>query len=143
MPFELCNAPGTFQHYIDDTFREFLDQLLIIYLGRLLIYSDALAEHKKHVRMVLERLQEAGLCLKPSKCQFHVQEVAFLGFLVGPNGVQMDPATGEAITTWPVPESVHDVRVFLGLANFYRRFIKNFSKLAAPMTALLRKNKRF
>jgi hypothetical protein len=91
--------------------------------------------------MVLERLQEAGLCLKPSKCQFHVQEVTFLGFLVGPDGVKMDPAKVEAITSWPVPKSVHDVRVFLGLANFYRRFIKHFSKMATPMTALLRKNK--
>ena len=143
MPFGLCNAPGTFQHYMNDTFRDFLDKFLIIYLDDLLIYSDTLAEHKKHVRMVLERLQEAGLCLKPSKCQFHVQEVAFLGFLVGPTGVRMDPAKVEAITSWPTPESVHDVRVFLGLANFYRRFIKNFSKVATPMTALLKKNRRF
>src|SRR5271156_3593683 len=81
--------------------------------------------------------------LKPSKCQFHVQEVAFLGFLVGPTGVRMDPAKVEAITSWLTPESVHDVRVFLGLANFYRRFIKNFSKVATPMTALLKKNRRF
>src|SRR5277367_721955 len=86
MPFGLCNAPGTFQHYMNDTFPEFLDKFLIIYLDDLLIYSDTLAEHKKHVRMILERLQEAGLCLKPSKCQVHVQEVAFLGFVVGPKG---------------------------------------------------------
>jgi len=143
MPFGLCNAPGTFQHYMNDTFREFLDKFLIIYLDDLLIYSDTLAEHKKHVRMILERLQEAGLCLKPSKCQFHVQEVAFLGFVVGPKGVRMDPTKVEAITSWPAPRSVHDVRVFLGLANFYRRFIKNFSKMATPLTALLKKNRRF
>src|SRR5271170_8055094 len=93
--------------------------------------------------MVLERLQEAGLCLKPSKCQFHVQEVAFLGFLVGPTGVRMDPAKVEAITSRPTPESVHDVRVFLGLVNFYRCFIRNFSKVAAPIMAQLKKNQRF
>jgi hypothetical protein len=143
MPFGLCNAPGTFQHYMNDTFREFLDRFLIIYLDDLLIYSDTLAEHRRHVRMVLERLQEAELCLKPSKCQFHVQEVAFLGFLVGPNGVKMDPAKVEAITSWPIPKSAQDIRMFIGLANFYRRFIKNFSKMAAPMTALLKKNRRF
>src|SRR5277367_1235758 len=143
MPFGLCNAPGMFQHYMNDTFREFLDKFLIIYLNDLLIYSDTLAEHKKHVRMILERLQEAGLCLKPSKCQFHVQEVAFLGFVVGPKGVWMDPTKVEAITSWPASWSVHDVRVFLGLANFYRRFIKNFSKMATPLTALLKKNRRF
>ena len=143
MPFGLCNAPRTFQHYMNDTFREFLDKFLIIYLDDMLIYSDTLAEHRAHVRMVLEWLRAEGLCLKPSKCQFHVQEVAFLGFLVGPEGVRMDSAKVEAITTWPVPKSVHDVRVFLGLANFYRRFIKNFSKLALPMTSLLKKNRRF
>src|SRR5579859_6499422 len=143
MPLGLCNAPGTFQHYMNDTFHDFLDQFLIVYLDDLLIYSDTLAEHKRHVRMVLERLKEAELCLKPSKCQFHVQEVSFLGFIVGPGGVQMDPEKLVAITTWPVPKSVHDVRVFLGLANFYRRFILNFSKVAGAMTALLKKNNKF
>jgi hypothetical protein len=128
---------------MNDTFRDFLDQFLIVYLDDLLIYSDTLAEHKRHVRMVLERLKEAELCLKPSKCQFHVQEVSFLGFVVGPGGVQMDPEKLAAITTWPVPKSVHDVRVFLGLANFYRRFILNFSKIAGAMTALLKKNNKF
>ena len=143
MSFGLCSAPGTFQHYMNDTFQEFLDKFLIVYLDDLLIYSDSLAEHKRHVRMVLERLREAGLCLKPAKCQFHVEEVAFLGFVVGAEGVRMDPAKVEAITSWPAPESVHDVRVFLGLANFYRRFIRNFSKVAAPITELLRKNRKF
>jgi hypothetical protein len=84
MPFSLCNAPGTFQHYMNDTFCDFLNQFLIDYLDDLLIYLDTLAEHKRHVRMVLERLKEAELCLKPSKCQFHLQEVSFLGFIVGP-----------------------------------------------------------
>ena len=128
---------------MNDTFREFLDQFLIVYLDDLLIYSDSLAEHKRHVRMVLERLREAGLCLKPAKCQFHVEEVAFLKFIVESNEVRMDSSKVEAITSWPAPESVHDIRVFLGLANFYRRFIQNFSKVAAPITELLRKNRKF
>ena len=139
MPFGLCNAPGTFQHYMNDTFREFLDKFLVVYLDDLLIYSDNLKEHKAHVRQVLERLQEAGLFLKPSKCQFHVQEVEFLGFVIGKEGVKMDPAKVQSITSWPVPESVHDVRMFLGLANFYRRFIKGFSKITMPLTKLLKK----
>ena len=143
MPFGLCNAPGTFQHYMNDTFRDFLDKFLIVYLDDLLVYSDTLAEHKRHVRLVLERLRQAELCLKPSKCEFHVQEISFLGFVVGSQGVKMDPSKVAAITTWPVPKSVHDVRVFLGLANFYRRFIDNFSKVAAPISALLRKNRTF
>src|SRR5277367_5676678 len=93
--------------------------------------------------MVLERLQGAELCLKPSKCQFHVQEVTFLRFVVGQKGVQMDPTKVAVIRSWPTPEPVHDVQDFLGLVSFYRRFIKNFSKVATPMTALLKKNRRF
>jgi hypothetical protein len=139
MPFGLCNAPGTFQHYMNDTFREFLDIFLVVYLDDLLIYSPDLKTHKKHVRMVLERLQEAGLFLKPSKCQFHVQEVEFLGFVISGEGVKMDPAKVDAVTSWPAPKSPHDVRMFLGLANFYRRFIRAFSKLATPLTRLLKK----
>ena len=143
MPFGLCNAPGTFQHYMNDTFREFLDEFLIVYLDDLLIYSDTLAEHKVHVRRVMEKLHDAGLFLKPSKCQFHVQEVAFLGFIVGPSGVKMDPSKVSAIITWPTPKSIHDIRVFLGLANFYRRFIKRFSRVALPITSLLKKDCKF
>jgi hypothetical protein len=128
---------------MNDTFREFLDKFLVIYLDDLLIYSDPLAEHKRHVRMVLEKLRDADLYLKPSKCQFHVQEVTFLGYVIGPEGVKMDPAKVEAITAWPAPESVHDIRVFLGLANFYRRFIQDFSRVAAPITHLLKKGRKF
>src|SRR5271154_3978276 len=128
---------------MNGTFREFLDKFLIVYLDDLLIFSDTLEEHKKHVQMVLERLQEEGLYLKPSKCQFHVQEVAFLRYVVGPDGVKMDPSKLSAISTWPAPKSVHDIRVFLGLANFYRRFIENFSKVASPITSLLKKHPKF
>src|SRR5579859_8054662 len=135
MPFGLCNALSTFQHYMNDTFRDFLDRLLIVYLDDLLIFSDTLAEHKQHIRAVLERLQSVGLYLKPSKCQFHVQEVEFLGFIVGPEGVKMNPAKISAITEWPQPKSVHDIRVFLGLANF--------SKITSPITSLLKKSHKF
>ena len=134
MPFELCNAPGTFQHYINDTY------FLIAYLDDLLIYSNSLKEHKRHVRLVLERLRSAGLYLNLTKCVFCVEEVSFLGFVVNKEGIQMDPAKVEAITSWPCPDSVRDIRVFLGLANFYRRFIKNFSKIARPLTELIKKN---
>ena len=143
MPFGLCNAPGTFQHYMNDTFHDFLDEFLVVYLDDLLIYSKTLKEHKQHVRRVLERLRDAGLYLKPSKCVFHVQEVSFLGFVIGPEGVKMDPEKVEAITSWPAPRSVHDIRVFLGLASFYRRFIDSFSRIVTPLTNLLKKGKKF
>jgi Reverse transcriptase (RNA-dependent DNA polymerase) len=114
MPFGLCNAPGTFQHYMNDTFREFLDNFSVVYLDDVLIYSKDLKEHKRHVRKVLERLQEAGLFLKPSKCQFHVQEVEFLGFVISEDGVTMDPAKVDSVTSWPTPKPPHDVRICKG-----------------------------
>jgi len=124
---------------MNNTFQDFLDEFLVVYLDNMLIYSDNLKEHRKHVRKVLERLKDAGLFLKPSKCEFHMQEVEFLGFVIGINGVRMDPAKVESVTAWPTPRLPHDIRMFLGLANFYCRFIKNFSQLATPLTRLLKK----
>src|SRR5204863_9837027 len=95
------------------------------------------------VRRVLERLRDVGLYLKPSKCVFHVQEVSFLGFVIGPEGVKMDPEKVEAITSWPAPHSVHVIRVFLGLASFYRRFIDSFNCIVTPLTNLLKLGKKF
>ena len=143
MPFGLCNGPGTFQHFTNDTFKDYLDDFLTIYLDDLLTYSKTLKEHKVHVRKVLERLREAGLYVKPQKCQFHVQEVTFLGYKVSHHGIRMDPEKIEAIVNWPAPESVHDIQVFLGLANFYRRFIKHYSHTLLPITALLKKEVSF
>ena len=143
MPFGLCNAPGTFQHYMNDTFRDYLDDFLANYMDDLLVYSKTLKEHKIHVRKVLRRLQEAGLYLKPSKCEFHKTEVKFLGYIITENGIAMDPTKVETVLSWPAPQNVLEVQMFLGLANFYRRFIKNFSQLLAPITALLKKNTSF
>jgi hypothetical protein len=143
MPFGLCNAPGSFQHFTNDTFKDFLDDFLVVYLDDLLIYSDTLEEHKKHIRLVLQRLQDAGLYLKPEKSVFHAQKISFLGFIISPEGVSMDPVKVEAITSWPEPQSAHDIQVFLGFANFYRRFIQKYSKIAAPLTNLLKKGVPF
>ncbi len=139
MPFGLTNAPATFQHFITDILRDFLDQFVLVYLDDILIYSDSVAEHKRHVRMVLERLQQHGLHLKPEKCQFHVTETEYLGYIISPGGIRMDPEKVSAIAEWEPPKSIHDLQVFLGFANYYRRFIKNYSKLAQPLTSLLRK----
>ncbi len=141
MPFGLCNASGTFQHYMNDIFCKFLNEFLVVYLNDLLMYSSTLKEHKEHIRRVLARLQEAGLFLKLSKCEFHTREVEFLGFIIGEHRVRMDPGKVKAVTSWLTLKSPHDVRMFLGLANFYRRFIKNFSWLAMPLTRLLTKDR--
>jgi RNase H-like domain found in reverse transcriptase/Reverse transcriptase (RNA-dependent DNA polymerase)/Integrase zinc binding domain/Chromo (CHRromatin Organisation MOdifier) domain/Integrase core domain len=143
MPFGLTNAPASFQAYANDCLREYLDKFCVAYLDDILIYSDSLEEHIQHVRMILQRLRECGLYVKLEKCDFHVQEISFLGFIISPDGVSMDPKRIATIVEWPVPESVHDVQVFLGFANFYRRFIEKYSRVVLPITSLLRKGQPF
>jgi hypothetical protein len=143
MPFGLTNAPASFQHFINDTLRNFLDVFCTAYLDDILIYSDSLAEHKVHVRQVLRKLKEAGLYLKPEKCEFHVQEVKYLGLIITTEGVRMDPAKVTAVREWETPSNLKDVQAFLGFANFYRRFILGYSKIVAPLTALTKKDRKF
>jgi hypothetical protein len=143
MPFGLTNAPASFQHFINDVLRPYLDVFVTAYLDDILIYSDNLEEHRKHVLKVLEALSEAGLHLKPEKCEFHQQEVKYLGFIISTSGTKMDPAKVATIQEWPEPRNVKDVQSFLGFANFYRRFIKGYSNIVAPMTRLTRKNTHF
>lgn len=143
MPFGLTNAPATFQHFMNDTFRDYLDDFCIIYLDDILIYSTSLEENKRHVKLVLSRLRSAHLFAKPEKCQFHVSEIEFLGYVISPRGISMDPSKVSAITSWPPPKSVHDIQVFIGFANFYRRFISNYSGITSPITYLLKKNVDF
>ncbi|SOV06442.1 uncharacterized protein UDID_17465 [Ustilago sp. UG-2017a] len=139
MPFGLTNTPASFQHLMNDTFKEMLDRSLIIYLDDLLIYSPTLKQHQEHVSAVLACLRQAGLYAKAEKCQFSTSQTKFLGFVVSDQGVSMDPSKTEVITNWPVPKSVHDVQVFLGFCNFYRKFTPQYSRTAYPLTQLLRK----
>jgi hypothetical protein len=143
MPFGLTNAPASFQSYANDCLREFLDVFCIVYIDDVLIYSRTLEEHIAHVKKVLTRLREYGLTCKLSKCEFHATSTSFLGFIISPDGISMEPDRVAAITEWPIPTSVHDIQIFLGFANFYRRFIHGYSRVTAPMTSLLRKNQRF
>ncbi|SOV08098.1 uncharacterized protein UDID_17285 [Ustilago sp. UG-2017a] len=139
MPFGLTNTPASFQHLMNDMFKDMLDRSLIIYLDDLLIYSSTLKQHQEHVSAVLACLRQAGLYAKAEKCQFSTSQTEFLGFVVSDQGVAMDPSKTEVITNWPVPKSVHDVQVFLGFCNFYRKFIPQYSQTAYPLTQLLRK----
>lgn len=143
MPFGLTNAPASFQAFVNDVLREFLDDFVVVYLDDILIYSENPDDHDDHVRKVLSKLREAKLSLKLEKCNFDQSSVNFLGYVVSTEGLSMDPAKVSAIKEWSTPRSAHDIQVFLGLANFYRRFVKDYSKIAAPLTALLKKNIKF
>ena len=143
MPFSLTNAPAAFQGLINDVLRECLDRFANAYLDDIVIYSETLEEHIRHVYDVLTRLQTARLYLKPEKCQFHHAEIEFLGFIIGHGGMCMDPAKVEAITLWPALRRLVELQAFLGFINFYRRFIEGYSREAEGMTRLLKKDIRF
>ena len=143
MPFGLTNAPADFQHFINDALHPFLDHFCTAYLDDILIYSTMLEEHREYVRGVLEALSRAGLHLKPEKCHFHKTEVKYLGLFISANGVRMDPEKVTAVLEWGSPRNLHDVRAFLGFANFYRRFILGYSNMVAPLVGLTKKGVRF
>ncbi len=136
LPFELSNAPAVFQALVNDVLRDILDQLIYVYLDDILIFSHSLQEHVQHVRRVLQRLLENGLYVKAEKCVFHAQSFPFLGYIVSVEGMRMDPDKIQAVVDWPTPDSRKALQRFLGFANFYRHFIRSFSQLAAPLTAL-------
>jgi hypothetical protein len=143
MPFGLTNAPSYFMNMMNKVFMEFLDKFVIVFIDDILIYSKSNEEHEAHLRAILEKLQEHKLYAKFSKCEFWLSEVGFLGHIVTKDGIAVDPAKVTALTEWEPPKNVGEIHSFLGLAGYYRRFIENFSKIAKPMTELLKKEKKF
>ena len=143
MSFGLTNAPAFFMNLMNKVFMEFLDKFVVVFIDDILIYSKSEEEHEQHLRLVLEKLKEHQLYAKFSKCDFWLKEVQFLGHIVNAQGVAVDPANVESVTKWTPPRTVTQVRSFLGLAGYYRRFIENFSKIAKPMTQLLKKEEKF
>jgi predicted aspartyl protease len=143
MPFGLTGAPATFQRFINDTLREYLDIFCTAYLDDILIYSTDRAQHERHVRQVLQRLRDAGLYAKIQKCEFFMEETTFLGIIVGKNGLRMDPEKIQTIVQWPAPSCLKDVQAFIGFGNFYRRFIRGFSKIISPLVRLTMKGVAF
>lgn len=137
-PFGMANSPSTFQRYINWTLREYLDEFCSAYLDDVLIYTDGnLKQHQEHVRKVLSKLQDAGLYVDIKKCEFEVKTTKYLGFIIeAEKGIRMDPDKIKAIKDWEAPKTVKGVRSFLGFANFYRRFIRDFAKVAAPLSTL-------
>ena len=143
MPFGLTNAPAVFMDLMNRVFHEYLDKSVIVFIDDILVYSKSEEEHEQHLRIVLETLRQQKLYAKFSKCEFWLKQVAFLGHIVSADGITMDPAKVEAITKWPRPTTVTEVRSFLGLAGYYRRFVEGFSRLALPLTQLMRKGEKF
>ena len=119
---------------MNKVFMEFLDKFVVVFIDDILVFSKNKQEHEVHLRLVLEKLREHQLYAKFSKCEFWLDEVAFLGHVVSGNGVAVDPSKVAAVTEWETPTTVGEIRSFLGLAGYYRRFIENFSKIAKPMT---------
>ena len=137
--FDLTNTPGSFQGYVNKILAKKLDIFVIVYLDDILIYTkDPGKAHVKAIRWVLEVLRKYGLYANLKKCRFHKDKVRFLGFVVSRDGIRMEEERIDAVKKWPEPQSVRDIQVFIGFANFYRRFIKGFSRIAASLTAMLK-----
>ena len=144
MFFGLCNAPATFQNMMNDLFRDMLQEgWMVIYMDDILIFSDNVEDHHERTRRALQRLQDSDLFLKAEKCEFDRQEVEFLGSIIRPGVVAMDPVKLKAIIEWEPPKTVKQVQAFLGFGNFYRRFIRDYSKIVRPLTELTKKDQPF
>nr|CAD40075.1 OSJNBa0085C10.28 [Oryza sativa Japonica Group] len=143
MSFGLTNAPAFFMNLMNKVFMEYLDKFVVVFIDDILIYSRTKEEHEEHLRLALEKLREHQLYAKFSKCEFCLSEVKFLGHVISAGGVAVDPSNVESVTNWKQPKTVSEIRSFLGLAGYYRRFIENFSKIAKPMTRLLQKDVKY
>jgi hypothetical protein len=143
MPFGLTNAPATFCNLMNDVLYDFLDNFVVVYLDDIVIYSRGIEDHVTHLSKVLSRLREYELYVKREKCEFAKAEIMFLGHLIGEGQVKMDPRKIQAIVEWSAPKSVPELRSFLGLANYYRRFIEGYSKKTTPLSDLLKKSRRW
>lgn len=143
MPFGLCNAPATFQRLMDRVLSGLQWEICLVYLDDIIVPSETLEQMILRLRQVLERFRQAGLKLKPSKCFLFRREVQYLGHVVSEHGVSCDPAKIQAIQDWPTPKNVHEVRAFVGLASYYRRFVKDFAGTAQCLHELTKKHAKF
>ncbi|KAL0556361.1 hypothetical protein IC582_004874 [Cucumis melo] len=143
MSFGLTNAPTVFMDLMNRMFKDFLDTFVIVFIDDILVYSKTEAEHEEHLHQVLETLRANKLYAKFFKCESGLKKVSFLGHVVSSEGVSIDPTKIEAITSWPRPSTVSEVRSFLDLVGYYRKFVEDFSRIASPLTQLTRKGTPF
>jgi hypothetical protein len=143
MSFGLTNASTYFMYLMNKVFMEYLDKFVIVFIDDILVYSRSEEEHEEHLHLALQRLQEHRLYAKLSKCKFWMKQVNFLGHVISKGGISMDPSKVQDVLSWNAPTSVGDIQSFLGLAGYYRTFIKGFLKINKAMTELLEKDKKF
>ena len=143
LPFGLTNGPATYQRYMNEVLFDYLDEFCTAYLDDILIYSENVLEHEHHVKLVLRRLRDAGLQVDIKKTEFHVTRTKYLGFIISTQGLEVDPEKITAITNWKLPTSVKGVQSFLGFCNFYRRFIRDYGRIATPLHELTHKDALF
>jgi hypothetical protein len=143
LPFGLTNAPASFMGHMNRLLRDLLDKYVVIFIDDILIYSKTPEEHDQHLREVLRRLRDNHFYCKQSKCELWKSEVTFLGHIISSAGVRMEQAKVNAVKDWPTPKDVSEVRSFLGLAGYYRCFVRRFAHIAAPLTNLLKKGAPF
>jgi hypothetical protein len=143
MSFCLTNAPAYFMYLMNKVFMEYLDKFVVVFIDDILIFSTNEEEHGEHLRLVLQKLRENQLYTKLNKCEFWLKEVSFLGHIISKRGISVDPSKVKDVLSWKTPQNVSDIRSFLGLAGYYRRFIEGFSTISKPMTELLAKDNTF
>ena len=143
VPFGLTNAPAVFMSLMNSVFWKYLDHFVQVFLDEILIYSKNEKEHEEQLRLVLTCLREHKVYGKLSKCSFFQKEIHYLGHIILGEGISVDPEKVKAIEDWPIPKNAHEVRSFMGLAGYYRRFVEGFSKIAKPITTLQRKGIRY
>ncbi|GJT33738.1 putative reverse transcriptase domain-containing protein [Tanacetum coccineum] len=143
MPFALTNAPAVFMDLMNWVCKSYLDKFVIVFIDDILIYSKSKEDHEEHLKLILELLRKDELYAKFFKCEFWLSKVQFLGHVIDSEGIHVDPAKIESIKDWASPKTPTEIRQFLGLAGYYRRFIEGFSKIARPMTKLTQKSVKF
>ena len=143
LPFGLTNTPAAFMDLMNRVFKPYLDKFVVVFIDDIQIYSKSHVEHGEHLKIVLQTLRTHQLYAKLSKCEFWLNNVSFLGHVISKKGGQVDPKKVEAVSNWSRPTNVTEIRSFLGMAGYYRRFVKDFSRISTPLTRLIRKQVKF